>query len=86
MIHLVFVSLNSIYIIMLADLEKCIEAFNLEDLKQIIEKLKETETTPQLDRILAMINNKLRPPVPIITPTVSELTLLLNKLETKLYE
>ncbi len=71
---------------MLNELEKCIEAFNLEDLKQVIEKIKETETTPQLDRILAMINSKLRPPVPIITPTVSDLTLLLNKLETKLYE
>ena len=71
---------------MLTELEECIEAFNLEDLKQVIEKIKETETTPQLDRILAMINNKLRPPLPIITPIVSDLTLLLNKLETKLYE
>ena len=70
---------------MLSDLEKCIEAFNLEEMKQVLEKIKDTETTPQLDRILSIINRKLVPNVAIVSP-VSELTLLLNKLEMKLCE
>ena len=73
------------------ELEKCIDEYQITvqllGIKQRLEKIKETETTPQLDRVLEKINNKLVKPELAIEPIINDMTMLgtlLDKLEAKL--
>jgi hypothetical protein len=77
----------------LADLEKCIDEYTqskyqLLGIKQRLDRIKETDTTPQLDRIIEKINSMLVRPIPIIEPIVNDtiemVGPLLDKLEMKL--
>jgi hypothetical protein len=75
----------------LVELEKCIDEYQITvqllGIKQRLEKIKEMETTPQLDRVLEKINDKLVKPEPAIEPIINDMTMLgplLDKLEAKL--
>jgi hypothetical protein len=77
----------------LADLERCIDEYNqskyqLLGIKQRLDRIRETDTTPQLDRVLEKMNSMLVLPISVIEPIVSDdITMvapLLDKLEMKL--
>jgi hypothetical protein len=78
----------------LSDLEIAIDKYKnvssqspngqLLGIKERLDKIKEVDTTPQLDRVLEKINEILYPPQPIVNDTIEMLAPLLDKLEMKL--
>ena len=78
----------------LLELENAIDAYKnvsfrppngqLLGIKESLDKIKEVDTTPQLDRVLEKINEILYPPQPIVNDTIEMLAPLLDKLEMKL--
>lgn len=77
----------------LADLERCIDEYSqskyqLLGIRQRLDRIRETDTTPQLDRVLEKINSMLVRPISVIEPIINDditmLSPLLDKLEMKL--
>ena len=61
-----------------------IQGGQLLGIKERLDKIKEVDTTPQLNRVLEKINEILFPPEPIVNDTIEMVTPLLDKLEMKL--